>query len=241
MFHHEHSATIGVACIHSATIFVVGVVLVRSGVLFVVGIVRVVRELSACGGRFPYLLSALFFVVAEFSAIPAFGCVLATRTGVEAPPSCEGSSLAPVLWSILGVVVGRTSAALSLAESASRSSASSSSVRVRVEHVAFRLIAPCTHVVFFDQQHRLELEEGGGFLPCKNGGSHRAEPWCEAAEAYLHHLIVIDVYAYRAERVAELLDLYGVCRDGHVPLLNVVQLLAELKPSCGCICRENLV
>ena len=44
------------------------------------------------------------------------------------------------------------------------------------------------------------------------------------AEVYLHHLIVIDVYAYRAERVAELLDLYGVCRDGHVPLLNVVQL-----------------
>ena len=152
MFHHEHSATIGVACVHSATIFVVGVVPVRSGILFVVGIVRVVRELSACGGRFPHLLSALFFVVAEFSAIPAFGCVLTTRTGVEAPPSCEGSSLASVLWPKLGVVVvGRTSTALSLAESASCSSASSSSVRVRVEHVAFRHIAPCTHVVFFDQ------------------------------------------------------------------------------------------
>ena len=152
MFHHEDSATVGVACIHSAMIFVVGVVPVRSGILFVVGIVRVVRELSACGGRFPHLLSALFFVVAEFSAISAFGCVLMTRAAVETPPSCEGTSLASVLRPKLGVVVvGRTSATLSLAKSASRTSASSSSVRVCVEHVAFQLIAPCTHVLFFDQ------------------------------------------------------------------------------------------
>ena len=41
---------------------------------------------------------------------------------------------------------------LSLAESASRSSASSSSIRVRVEHVAFRLIGPFTQVVFFEYQ-----------------------------------------------------------------------------------------
>ena len=135
MFHHEHSATIRVACVHSATIFIVGVVPVRSNILFVVGIVRVVRELSACGGRFPHLLSALFFMVAEFSAIPAFGCVLTARAGVETPPSCKGSSLASVLRAKLGVVVvGRTSVALSLAESASRSSASSSSVRVRTHH-----------------------------------------------------------------------------------------------------------
>ena len=46
-----------------------------------------------------------------------------------------------------------------------------------------------------------------------------------------HHLIIIDVYAYRAERVAKLLDLYRICRDGHFSLN--VQLLAELKPSCG--------
>ena len=150
MFHHKHSATVGVAWVHSA--FVVGVVSVHSSILFVVGIVCVIRELSACGGRFPHLLSALFFVVVEFSAIPAFGRVLMTRTGVEAPPSCEGSLLASILWPKFGVVVvGQTSTALSLAESASRSSASSSSVRVRVEHVAIRLIAPCTHVVFFDQ------------------------------------------------------------------------------------------
>ena len=104
MFHHEHSAMIGVACVHSTMIFVVGVVLVHSGVLFVVRIVRVVRELSVCGGRFPHLLSALFFVVAKFSAVPAFGHILTTQTGVEAPPSCEGSSLASVLWPKLGVV-----------------------------------------------------------------------------------------------------------------------------------------
>ena len=152
MFHHEHSATIGVACVHSATIFVVGVVPVHSAILFVVGIVCVICELSACGGRFPHLLSALFFVVALISAIPAFGCVFTARARVKTPPSCEGSSLASVLWPKLGVVVvGRTSAALSLSESTSRSSASSSSVRVRVEHVALRLIAPCTHVVFFNQ------------------------------------------------------------------------------------------
>ena len=152
MFHDEHSATIGVACVHSTTIFIVGVVPVRSGILFVVGIVRVVRELSACGCRFPHLLSALFFVVAEFPAISAFSCVLTTQAGVETPPSCESSSWASILQPKLGVVVvGRTSSALSLAESASRSSVSSSSIRVCVEHVAFRVIAPCTLVVFFDQ------------------------------------------------------------------------------------------
>ena len=57
MFHHEHSATVGVVCIHSATIFLLGVV-------------PVIREFSACGSRFALLLFALFFaVVAEFSVV----------------------------------------------------------------------------------------------------------------------------------------------------------------------------
>ena len=56
----------------------------------------------------------------------------------------------------------------------------------------------------------------------------------------MHHLIIIHIDAYRVERVAKLLDLQGVARDGHVPLLDIIQLLAELKISCGCVGRENL-
>ena len=67
-----------------------------------------------------------------------------------------------------------------------------------------------------------------------------AKPWCEAAEAYLHHLIIIHIDAYQAEQVAKLLDLQGVACDGHVLLLDVVQLLVELKLPCGCVRRENL-
>ena len=59
-------------------------------------------------------------------------------------------------------------------------------------------------------------------------------------KTYLHHLIIIDINAYRAKRVAKLVDLQGVACDGHVPLLDVVQLLAELKLPRGCVLLENL-
>ena len=150
-----------------AEIFIVGVVRIHSTTIFVVAIVCVIRDLSACESRFLLLLSALFFVMVELSTISAFDCVLMARARVKAPPSCKGSSMASVLRSRLGVVfLGRTLSALFSVESASRSSTSSSSVRVHVVHVAFRCITPCTHVVFFDQQHRLKLKEGGRFLPC---------------------------------------------------------------------------
>ena len=65
--------------------------------VFIVAVGQVVRELSACGSRFTLLLSALFFVVTGFSAISAFGGVLAAQTGMEAPPSSEGSTMASFL------------------------------------------------------------------------------------------------------------------------------------------------
>ena len=49
MSHHEHSAMV-----------------------FIVGVVGVIVELSACGSRLTFLLSALFFVVAGFAAIFTF-------------------------------------------------------------------------------------------------------------------------------------------------------------------------
>ena len=44
----------------------------------------------------------------------------------------------------------------------------------------------------------------------------------------------------RPEGVTQLLDLQDVDVDGHIPLFNVVQLLAELKLSCGCVGRKYL-
>ena len=106
--------------------------------VFVVGVGRVVRELSASGSGFMLLLLALVFVVPEFSAISTFGRVLSARAGMEAPSS-EGSSMAFVLRPKLGVIFVRRT-----------SSASSSSVQMRIEHVSFRCVAPCMHMVFFD-------------------------------------------------------------------------------------------
>ena len=35
--------------------------------------------------------------------------------------------------------------------------------------------------------------------------------------------------------LTQLLNLQGVVADGHISLLNVVQLLAELKLACNCV------
>ena len=69
----------------------------ESAVVRVFRIRGIICELSACGSRFTLLLSALFFVMAEISALFAFVWVLTDRDGVEAPPSCEGSSMASFL------------------------------------------------------------------------------------------------------------------------------------------------
>ena len=53
-------------------------------------------------------------------------------------------------------------------------------------------------------------------------------------------MVHIHIYAYLAEPVTKLLDLQGIARDGRVPLLDVVQLLAELNLPCGCVRHENL-
>ena len=138
----------------------------HSAMVFVVGVGGIICELSACGSRFTLLLSTLCFVVADCSAIFAFSGVLTVQTGMEAPSS-EGSSMAPVLRPKLGVVFVRCIlSASSLAESASCSVTSSSSVRLCVEHVAFRGVAPWENMVFFNQQHGLKIDEGGRFLPC---------------------------------------------------------------------------
>ena len=50
----------------------------------------------------------------------------------------------------------------------------------------------------------------------------------------------LHIDAYWAEWITKLLDLQGVVCDGHVPLLDVVQLLTDLKLSRGCVGRKNL-
>ena len=57
----------------------------------------------------------------------------------------------------------------------------------------------------------------------------------------MHHLIIIDVDVDGAKRVANALYLGGLVRHGHVFLLDVVQLLAELKLARGCVCGKNLL
>ena len=56
----------------------------------------------------------------------------------------------------------------------------------------------------------------------------------------MHHLIVVVVYVDGAKQVANALYLGGVVRHKHVFLLDVVQLLAELKLLCGCVGGEYL-
>ena len=57
----------------------------------------------------------------------------------------------------------------------------------------------------------------------------------------MHHLIIVDIDVDGAKRVADPLYLGGVVRHGHVFLLDVIQLLAELKLACGCVRGENLL
>ena len=56
----------------------------------------------------------------------------------------------------------------------------------------------------------------------------------------MHHFVIVNIDIDRPEGVAQLLDLQGVVANRHIPLLDVIQLLAELKVSCGCVIRvEN--
>ena len=62
----------------------------HSAMVVIIGIRGIVRELSVGRNRFSFLLSALFFVVVEFSTIPAFDrVVLVAWFGRIAPPSVE--------------------------------------------------------------------------------------------------------------------------------------------------------
>ena len=57
----------------------------------------------------------------------------------------------------------------------------------------------------------------------------------------MHHLIIVDVDVDGAKQVAKALYLGSVVRHGHVFLLDVIQLLAELKLARGCVRGENLL
>ena len=57
----------------------------------------------------------------------------------------------------------------------------------------------------------------------------------------MHHLIIVNVEIDRDEGVVELLDLQGVACDRHVPLLDIIQLLVELKFPCNRVGREDFL
>ena len=57
----------------------------------------------------------------------------------------------------------------------------------------------------------------------------------------MHHFVVVNADIDRPKGVTQLLYLQGVVANGHIPLLNVVQLLKEFKLSCGRVCREYLL
>ena len=63
----------------------------------------------------------------------------------------------------------------------------------------------------------------------------------EVAQAYLNHLVFIDVYVDGAKRVTNALDFGGLVGHGHVFLSNVIQLLSELKLSSGCVGGEHFL
>ena len=58
----------------------------------------------------------------------------------------------------------------------------------------------------------------------------------------MHHLIIIDIHAYQAERVAQLLDLQGVSRDGHVSFVGCCSTLGEVEASLRlCLPRKPFI
>ena len=82
--------------------------------------------------------------------------------------------------------------------------------------------------------NNIRLEIGGGrILPCEEGRPYCAEPGCKASEAYLHHLIIVNVDIDRTEGVVERLDLQGAA--------GYYSSLAELKFLCSYVGREDFL
>ena len=63
----------------------------------------------------------------------------------------------------------------------------------------------------------------------------------EAAQAYLHHLVFVDIYFDGSKRVTNVLDLGGVVQYFDLFLLHVVQLLLELKLACCRVRGKNIL
>ena len=77
----------------------------HSEMVIIVGVGGVIGDFSACGSRLMLLLSGFFFVVADFTTIPAFdSVVLSAWTGMEAPSSSKCSSVVFAFLPKLGVI-----------------------------------------------------------------------------------------------------------------------------------------
>ena len=57
----------------------------------------------------------------------------------------------------------------------------------------------------------------------------------------MHHFIVVNVNIDEVGGHAQLLDLQGLACVRHIPLLDAIQILKELKFMCGCVDREKLL
>ena len=111
--------------------------------LIIVRICGIVRELSASRSRLSFLLSALLFVVAKFSTLPAFDWVdLATWSGSMAPPSAEHPWCVPSLLPMVRVVLSGWLTMSTSSETTIVSSIESSSLFwLEVEHLTVWRIA----------------------------------------------------------------------------------------------------
>ena len=155
----------------------------QSTIIVVFGVSGVIGELPACRPQLTLLLSALLFVVVEFSTLPAFDRVVAmARTGRMAPPSTELPRISRIDLPMVGVVFSCQLPLSPSAESTSISSSESSSiVRLGVEDLTIRCIAPFSSMIFFHQEYRLKVEKGRWILPCENGRSNCVESWSKSS------------------------------------------------------------
>ena len=129
----------------------------HSTVVFVVGVGRLVRELLGCGNGFTLLLLALFFVMPSFLQYPysVVFCRLGTKWKLPLLLAAEiGSCFRNS--DLVRLVLGRIG--LSLVRVLFP-------VQVHVENVAFRRVAPCTHMFFINQQNGLKIRVKEGVSP----------------------------------------------------------------------------
>ena len=184
-----------------------------------------------CYAQLDLLFSALAFSVAFFATIPTDGRLILPTSSTTLTPPSHGGSLAIIGLCILPLFV-------SFAVCACWSTSSPmimGPIHLCVQNLAIRVHTPCrTCAVFFDHQHRLQVEEWGCVVSHANLPILIGLYLCAKPLRHLQHLILFYFHIDGPEGIADLFNVGGIINHRHIPLTDIVEVLYELQlVNCG--------